>query len=133
MIDIENQVIDKIYTALQTDYPGIEVFSEELYIPSSFPCVSIVEADNATYRRTRDSGNEENHALVMYEINVYSNKTTGKKQECKNIFSVIDDVLFGLNFTRLTKRPLNIEDASIYRMVGRYNAIVANNNTIYGR
>ena len=129
MIDIENQIIDKISEDLQDDFPNIEISSSEEHIPSSFPFVSVVEADNSVYRKTRDNSSKEVHALLMYEVNVYSNKTTGRKKECKEIFAIINDTFQALNFTRLTKRPLNLEDSSIYRMVGRYNAIVSNNET----
>ncbi len=133
MIDVENEIIDKITIELHSQFPGIGVFSEDVRSPSSFPCVSIVEADNYTLRKTQDSGSNENHAVLMYEVNVYSNKTEGKKSDCKAIFSVIDDVFLNLGFTRLAKHPVTMDEATIYRMVGRYNAIVSKNQTIYRR
>ena len=69
----------------------------------------------------------------MYEVNVYSNKTSGKKSECKEIIAVIDDILLGLGFTRTMKNPVSMDDATIYRMVTRYTAIVSTNQTIYRR
>lgn len=133
MIDIENEIINKITIELRSRFPRIGVFSEDVRSPSSFPCVSIVEADNYTLRKTQDSGSNENHAVLMYEVNVYSNKIKGKKTECKAIFSVIDDVFLNLGFTRLAKHPVTMDKATIYRMVGRYNAIVSKNQTIYRR
>lgn len=133
MIDVENEIFNKITIELRSRFPGIYVFGEDVRSPSSFPCVSIVEADNYTFRKTQDSGSNENHAVLMYEVNVYSNKTKGKKTECKAIFSVIDDVFLNLGFTRLTKHPVTMDKATIYRMVGRYNAIVSKNQTIYRR
>lgn len=133
MIDVENEIIDKIAIELRSRFPGIGVFGEDVRSPSSFPCVSVVEADNYTLRKTQDSGSNENHAVLMYEVNVYSNKTAGKKTECKEIFSVIDDVFLNLGFTRLAKHLVTMDEATIYRMVGRYNAIVSKNQTIYRR
>lgn len=133
MIDIENEVFTKIATELRSQFNGINVYGEDVRSPSSFPCVSIVEADNYTLRRTQDSGSNENHANLMYEVNVYSNKTSGKKTECKEIFAVIDDILLGLGFTRSNKNPVTMDEATIYRIVGRYVAIVSTNQTIYRR
>ena len=63
-------------------------------------------------------------AQVMFEVNVYSNKTEGKKTECKEIMKVIDEVLFKMNFKRIAMTPVpNMEDASIYRMVARYRVM----------
>lgn len=133
MIDIENSIFTKIATELRLQFSSISIFGEDVRIPSSFPCVSIVEADNYTLRKTQDSGSNENHAILMYEINVYSNKTSGKKTECKDIFSVIDSILLNLGFTRSLRNPVTMDEATIYRMVGRYKAVVSQNQTIYRR
>lgn len=69
----------------------------------------------------------------MYEVNVYSNKTSGKKAECRAIAAVIDDILLGLGFTRTMKNPVSMDDATIYRMVTRYTAVVSIDQTIYRR
>lgn len=133
MIDIENEVFTKIASELRSRFTGINVYGEDVRSPSQFPCVSVVEADNYTVKSTQDSGSNENHANLMYEVNVYSNKTSGKKTECKEILSVIDDILLGLGFTRTMKNPVSMDDATIYRMVARYTAIVSTNQTIYRR
>lgn len=133
MIDVENEVFTKIATELRSQFSGINVYGEDVRTPSSFPCASIVEADNYTVKRTQDSGSNENHAQLMYEVNVYSNKTSGKKSECKAILSVIDNIFLGLGFTRSMKNPVSMDDATIYRMVARYTAIVSKNQTIYRR
>ena len=102
--------------------------------PPSFPCVSLVEADNQSYRQSQTTDSLENHASLLYEVNIYSNKTKGKKAECKAIAAIIDNELARLGFTRSMLNPIpNEEDATIYRMVGRYKAIVSKNNVIYRR
>ena len=84
--------------------------------------------------RTKTSKNAENHANIVYEINVYSNKTTGKKTECKSIFKDIDREMTELGFTRIMRSPVpNMEDLTIYRMVGRYRAVISKKERIYGR
>lgn len=133
MIDIENEIFTKIATELRSRFSGINVYGEDVRTPSSFPCVSIVEADNYTVKQTQDSGSNENHAYLMYEVNVYSNKTNGKKTECKEILTATDDILLGLGFTRTMKNPVSMDDATIYRMIARYTAIVSQNQTIYRR
>ena len=90
--------------------------------------------DNAIRTETIDSGSNENHANVMYEVNVYSNKTTAKKSECKAIIALIDQEMLALGFVRSTLTPVpNMNDSTIYRMVGRYRASVSHNFEIYRR
>ena len=102
--------------------------------PPSFPCASVVEVDNTPVRRTQSSASSENHDTLLYEVNIYSNKKAGKKTECRAIAAVIDEVFQRLGFERVLVRPVdNVADATIYRMTGRYRAIVSENNVIYRR
>lgn len=134
MIDIENAVFNRVATKVREIYPNTLVTGEYVNSPPSFPAVSLVEADNGTLIETIDSGSNENHANVMYEVNVYSNKTTGKKSECREILGLIDEEMLSMGFSRITLTPvLNEYDSTIYRMVARYRAVVSSNNTIYRR
>lgn len=134
MIDIESEVFTDIATVVRAEYPKIYMTGEYVSTPSSFPCVSLLETDNAVYRNGRDSSNIENFVQVMYEVNVYSNKTSGKKSECKAILALIDEEMETLGFTRtLINHIPNEDDATIYRMVARYRAIVSKDNVIYRR
>lgn len=134
MIDIESEVFDTVSAKVREKYPQIFMTGEYVKSPPSFPCVSLVEADNANYRQTQTTDSMENHASLLYEVNIYSNKTKGKKAECKGIASLIDSELARLGFTRTMLNPIpNEEDATIYRMVGRYKALVSKNNIIYRR
>lgn len=134
MIDMENEIFNEVSERVRVKYPNIFMTGEYVKSPSSFPCVSLVEADNATFRNSQTSDGKENHAAVMYELNVYSNKTKGKKAECKEIVAFIDEILMELNFTRLMLEPVpNQDEATIYRMLGRYRAVISKNKTIYRR
>ncbi len=134
MIDIENEVYNTIAEALREKFDPISVYGEYVKSPATFPAVMIEEKSNSALVRTQDSGSLENHASLMYEVNVYSNKQVGKKSECKAIFALIDTEFQKLGFTRTTKEPIpNLDDATIYRMVGRYTAVVAVGGIIYRR
>lgn len=100
MIDIETEVFSIVSAEVRKKYPKIYMTGEYVKSPPSFPCVSLIETDNQVYRNTRDSGCIENHAQVLYEVNVYSNKTSGKKTECKAIIALIDSKMEALGFTR---------------------------------
>ena len=134
MIDVENQIFQKISDALKSEFEGIFVSGEYIPTPSRFPFVSVIQQDCYDFQSTQDSAGMENHVVVMYEANVYSNREVGKKSQCKEIFSVIDDAFHKLNFTKqsLTVVP-NINNATVYRMTGRYTAVVSKTEVIYGR
>lgn len=134
MIDIESAVFDTVSKAVRKEYSTIYLTGEYVKSPPSFPAGSIVEMDNTVYTRTLTSSGDENHVSVMYEVNVYSNKTKGKKSECKAIISLIDKEMLALGFSRTMLQPIpNMDDATIYRMTARYKAIVSKDKEIFRR
>jgi hypothetical protein len=131
LIDLENEVFNTIATALRVAYPKIYVTGEYVASPPKFPAVSIVEADNRVVQNMRTL-HIENAANVMYEVNVYSNKTAGKKSEAKAITAVLDQEFARIGFTRTMMNQVpNLNDATIYRIVCRYEAIVDKDLWIY--
>lgn len=134
MIDIENPLFTRIAAELRNRFGAdFKVYGETVLAPSEFPCACIEESDNFSYQRTQDSGSSENHAELVYDVNVYSNKRNGKKSECKEILSVIDEFFIGLGFTRTTRQPISLDDATKYRLFARYTAVVSKDFTIYRR
>lgn len=132
MIDIENEVINLISVEVEKSFPNIFISGERVRVPSSFPAITIAEVDNQQYRRTQSTDNQENHARIIYEINAFSNLAVGKKRECKAIMKIIDEAMSNKGFTRVMLRPIdNLADETIYRMVGRYRAVVSQNKTIH--
>ena len=134
MINVESEIFNIVAKAVRTAYPKAYVVGEYVKSPPRFPCVSIVEMDNVVYEKTQTSGSRENHADMTYEVNIYSNKTSGKKSECKEIASLIDNEFATLGFSRTMLQPIsNGDDATIYRMVGRYRGVVSKDKVVYRR
>lgn len=130
MIDIEQDVFSYVSKKLREAHNGIFVKGEYVNAPSSFPAVTIVENDNRVLERMRTL-NIENAASIMYECNIYSNKVSGKKAEAKAIADTMDNAFAEIGFTRTMRNQVaNLNDATIYRIVCRYEAVVVpeNNN-----
>ena len=134
MINIENEVFNRVTERVLEVFPDIFMVGEYVKSPPSFPAVSLVEMDNSTRVDTIDSGSNEIHASVMYEVNVYSNKTVGKKSECREILALIDEEMIAMGFSRVTMTPVpNEYDSTIYRMVARYRATISFDHKIFRR
>ena len=133
MIDIESYVFSKVKQEAIKVFPKLSMKGEEIRVPSEIPCASLEEIDNVSYDKTADSSSNENHAEVTYELSVYSNKTSGKKSECKKIFALIDGLMLDMGFSRIMKKPQPIEDSSVYRLIGRYRGVVDKDKNIYRR
>lgn len=127
MIDIESDVFDTVATELRSKHAGIFVAGEFVDSPAKFPAVTIVEADNRIFERMR-TRRIENAVRVMYEVQIFSNKASGKKAEAKSIADTADGVFASLGFTRTMRSQVaNLKDATIYRIVCRYEAVVGEN------
>ena len=122
MIDIENTIFSLIRTELVNQFEDIFVTSEPTATTAHFPAVSIVQQDNYMSINKLDNSGRERYATVMFQVDVYSNKASGKKSQCKEIMSFIDDLLFALNFTRLSLTPIPMENLGYYRLSARYRA-----------
>lgn len=124
-------MFDTVANAVRTAHTGVFVAGEYVPIPPRLPAVSIVEADNRVLKRMRTL-NIENAASVMYDITIYSNKASGKKSEAKAIAATVDEVMTAIGFTRTMRNPVpNFNDATIYRLVCRYEADVDKDLWIY--
>lgn len=131
MIDIESIVFSTVASALREKYDGIFVSGEFTDLPAKFPAVTIVESDNSIVQRMRTT-HIENAINVMYETNVYTNTVGYKKSEAKDIMETLDEEFTKLGFARTMCNPVaNLQDATIYRMVARYEATVDKDLWVY--
>jgi len=131
MINIESAVFDAVRSAIIAQYPTCYVTSTIVRVAPTLPAVTIIEADNTAYRKTQDTGSIENHAVIVYEVNVYSNAKNAKAQ-AKGIMTVVDSAFANLGYTRNMCNPIpNYDDATIYRIIARYRGIVGSDGAVY--
>lgn len=131
MIDLESDIYDYVAKALRAAHSGIDVKAEYVELPAKLPHVSIVEADNRILSRMR-TNNIENAVTVMYQANIYSNKVATRKSEAKAIANTLDEAFTEIGFTRTFRQQVpNLNDATIYRIVCRYEAVIDKNFVIY--
>lgn len=133
MIDIESEIYDPIAKTLRKEFPGINVSGEYVRSPSSFPHVTIEESDNYISQDKLSSSDREEYSSLLYTVNVYSNKTSGKKAECRKIMARISELLYAKNFRRISGTPVpNMQNATIYRLVAQF-VVETDGKTLYRR
>jgi len=133
MVDIESIVFSRISSAIRTAFPsnfttstnGI-ITGEKVSAPSSFPAVCITEENNSVYLRSQDSSSVENHSDLMYEVEIYSNLSSGRKAQCKAIAKIVNDTMADMNFTRKPGSGIIPNaNSSIARWFGRWTAVAS--------
>lgn len=134
MIDIEAEIYDYLYQKVIEQYPDIYMSSEYFRQAPRFPAVSFEEKANSTYRDTQTQDSLENHAAIMFEVNVYTNEMSGRKSMAREIMAVVDEAMQTIGFDRVYLNNVpNLADATIYRLTGRWRAIVGQDKTIFRR
>lgn len=136
MIDKENEIFTRVQTAL-ADALGSDGFvMSGIYIatPASFPFIYSDMTNN--YPEHEDSSGKENYAHITITYNIYSNKSNGRKAECKKIASIIDDEMRRMNFIRTvyihndnpsegTVYTNDVHDENIFRLITRYEGVAS--------
>lgn len=133
MIDYETDIFLTVNDAVITAFPAALITDKALWTPSTFPAVSVVEVNNTAYESTQDTSSNENHVTLTYEINSYSNSEDGRKTECRAVAAAADVAMLSMGFTRTMLEPIPNADSTIYRMVGRYTAVVSADGKVYRR
>lgn len=124
MIDIESDIYTSVKNAILANHPNVSVSDEYISDKAKLPAVTIIETSNRVLNRMRTK-DIENAVVLAYDINIYSNKVKGKKAECKAIAETVNEAMENLYFTRTYLQQVpNLYNSSIYRIVGRYEAIV---------
>ena len=132
MIDIENEVYTKVSTVVKAVHSDVKTASVTILSPSELPFLCIEETDNFCYTESQ-TNDLENHCVVTYELNVFSNKASGKKSQCKEILKTADEEMKSLGFSRITSTAIVLDDATKYRLFARYQAVVSKDQVIYRR
>ena len=125
MVDIENYVINAVAEGLS----DITVIGNYVDVPSSFPCVTIVEDTNVSANTFDNASPLENHADLTYSVNVYSNLVSGAKAQAKSIMSRVDAILENFKFERFFCQTVPNVDRTIYRYTARYRVRVGKGTT----
>lgn len=143
MIDIEYKIFNIVYNAVAAYDSNIYVTTEASIAPKSLPAVYVEQIDSFTPPEFRYSSHEELYAAFTFNIEVYSNKPDGKRQEAKNILTVIDNALRIAGLRRTMSNYVDLTDnrnssvsnrnQSIIRLLGRYECLADSGGNIYSR
>lgn len=134
MIDFQNEIFTQVATDVRAKHEGVFVTGEYTRRPSQFPTVTLDEIENVTIEELVDSSDIEKFSGVTYRLQVFSNKTGGKKSEARAIFATVDSVMLGLGFRRITYTTTpEIYESTIYSITATYEAIVGANGFVYKR
>ena len=133
MIQKRNEVFTRVKEAVVAEFSSVNVSSEYIVSPKTLPHVSIEMSDCFTPKELETQSLTEQYSAMTFTVNVYSNKASGKMEECYGIMDVVDTAMRSMNARRLSLSPVpNLENASLGRLTARYQ-VLADQDTFYRR
>lgn len=134
MIDYANTIFTTVANTVRNIHFGTKVVGEYVRDPSTFPTVTVEEISNTVVDHLEDSSNTENFARVIYRVQVFSNKQSGKKSEARAIFDTTDSEMRKMGFRRVTYTTTpEIYNSTIYNITATYEGIVGVDGHVYRR
>lgn len=134
MLDFLNEIFTTVATAVRAAHSDVTVTGEYTRKPSKLPAVTLDETENVVVGELVDSSKEERYSGLTYRLQVFSNKTSGKKAEARAIFATADGAMRSLGFRRITYTTTpEIYESTIYSITATYEAVIAANGVTYKR
>lgn len=134
MLDFLNEIFTAVASAVRAAHSGVTVTGEYTRKPSKFPAVTLDETANVAVAELEDSSQEERYSALTYRLQVFSNKTSGKKAEARAIFATADQAMRNLGFRRITYTTTpEIYESTIYSITATYEAVIDANGVTYKR
>ena len=129
MIDVESRVFTDLKAYVIAKLPALALTDDSFdssytATQSVFPHIYIEQYDSHSEAAYETNADKEKYRAIAFQIDVYSNITTGRKEQCKKIIRVIDDWFYSRNFRCTMQSPMpNLNDATIYRITARYEGM----------
>lgn len=105
MIDHESDVFTEVATALRAAVSGLVCLPEAPDTIAKYPCLILQQMDLSEFPAGRDLGNNMNFVQSMFQADVHSNLTSGRKAQCKKILSLLSDEMHDLGYVLITMVP----------------------------
>ena len=126
-----NQVYDAVAKAVRAEYPKAFTTSVKQNIPSSFPCVEIVEIDTYPERYATALDFSDTQRRSVFEVQTFSNKANGASTEARAIIELVTAKFRTLGYRCMTQAPVvNAADSTIQRYVARYTRVIGGGDTL---
>jgi len=139
MVDIFQYVLDTLESAvneyadssqgkLDLGNRTVKVAPSYQNSTTDFPNITIEEKTNVFADSELDS--REKFSKIMYEVNIYDT-SVNKLFVARTLAKICNETLTNLGFKRIYNEPMpNTADATIYRIVQRFDGYIDNDNGV---
>lgn len=119
-----NAIFTAIRNAVKAEYADANCVQMYTPTPAKFPTVFAREIGHFTPQQAWTLTNAQDISERTWEVQVFSNLSTGAKEQAYDILDICKDVMRGLYFLETFEQPIDQQDKSIYCLVARFRRVI---------
>jgi len=124
VIYTQNAIYTVIRTAVLASVPTANVTQTFSATPSKFPTVFAREIGHFTPQPTQTLTNAQDVYETTWEVQIFSNLTSGSKEQAYNLMSIVKNALKGLYFIEVSENPIDNANAKYYTLIARFRRVI---------
>lgn len=119
-----NAIFTAIRNAVKAEYADANCVQMYTPTPAKFPTVFAREIGHFTPQQAWTLTNAQDISERTWEVQVFSNLSTGSKERAYEILDICKNVMRGLYFIETFEQPIDQQDKSIYCLVARFRRVI---------
>lgn len=119
-----NAIFTAIRNAVKAEYADANCVQMYTPTPAKFPTVFAREIGHFTPQQAWTLTNAQDISERTWEVQVFSNLSTGSKEQAYEILDICKDVMRNLYFIETFEQPIDQQDKSIYCLVARFRRVI---------
>ena len=124
MIYTQNAIFTVIRTAVLNTISTANVTQTYSATPSKFPTVFAREIGHFTPAQTQTLTNQQDVYETTWEVQIFSNLTSGAKEQAYKLMSIVKNALRGLYFIEVSENPIDTANAKYYTLIARFRRVI---------
>ena len=124
MIYTQNAIFTVIRTAVLNTISTANVTQTYSATPSKFPTVFAREIGHFTPSPTQTLTNQQDVYETTWEVQIFSNLTSGAKEQAYKLMSAVKNALRGLYFIEVSENPIDTANAKYYTLIARFRRVI---------
>ena len=119
-----NAIFTAIRNAVKAEYADANCVQMYTPTPAKFPTVFAREIGHFTPQQAWTLTNAQDISERTWEVQVFSNLSTGSKEQAYEILDICKDAMRSLYFLETFEQPIDQQDKSIYCLVARFRRVI---------
>ena len=124
MIYTQNAIFTVIRTAVLNTISTANVTQTYSATPSKFPTVFAREIGHFTPAQTQTLTNQQDVYETTWEVQIFSNLTSGAKEQAYKLMGIVKNALRGLYFIEVSENPIDTANEKYYTLIARFRRII---------